>query len=526
MIGEPLSVLVIDDDEIDRERVRRSMRAMSPAPHTREVDTIADAEAALRSATIDCVILDYQLREGVCSEFLPRLQALAPHAAFIVMTGQGDEDVAVELMKAGASDYLSKDVDPERVRQAIRYAVSLRRAAEQAAAADSRRRQYAARQGRFVDRAPELVAARSLDDLAKHGVLLAVELFDARQACITLRDSERVIVDQCGAATEGVSLQSWATNTLESGGDFASETPLAVLSLRGRDGLQRGWIALHGGDNGLEPAHDHLLRQLAVLIAICADNLLLSAARERAIRARDDVMAVVTHDLRAPLNNVRLGTSLLRETTQSSAHSVLDRVERNVTHMAHLVDDLVDMVRLESGKLELNLERETAADLLHTAAALVADQARAQRIELVIQPCDRALTVSADRDRVLQVLANLLSNALKFTPADGRIELEAHEHDGRVRFGVSDTGCGIPASEASRIFVRFWQSDPKRRRGLGLGLHIAKGVIQAHGGDLWFESQEGSGSRFYFTLSKCAPRATQTGSSVDDTSVRNVRGQA
>jgi signal transduction histidine kinase len=189
---------------------------------------------------------------------------------------------------------------------------------------------------------------------------------------------------------------------------------------------------------------------------------------------------------------------------------VIVRVERNVALMACLVDDLVDMVRIESGGVELRRQREPVGELLQAARDLILTQALAAEQQVDVTPASSALFVRADRERVLQVLANLLGNAVKFSPAKGRITLAAAEQASAVRFEVRDSGRGIGKDEGDKVFARFWRSDPKRRRGLGLGLYIAKGLVQAHGGALWYESEEGQGTRFFFTLPRAGAEAQPT----------------
>jgi signal transduction histidine kinase len=251
------------------------------------------------------------------------------------------------------------------------------------------------------------------------------------------------------------------------------------------------------GDRNLQ---EQLLCQLGVLVALSIDNLLLYDATSRAVRARDDIMAVVSHDLRTPLNNVRLGAGLLRDIADDKAATIIERVERSVNLMTRLVDDLVDMVRIESGVIELHPVRESAAELLEAARDLVQAQASAAQQKLEVLPGATGLFVRADRERVLQVLTNLVGNAVKFTAPGGRITLGASEQGMVVRFEISDSGRGIASEEGDKVFARFWQSDPKRRSGLGLGLYIAKGLVVAHGGSLWYESEPGQGTRFFFTL--------------------------
>ncbi|HEX2676288.1 MAG TPA: response regulator, partial [Polyangiales bacterium] len=186
--AQALRLLIVDDEELDRQAVVRAVRGLVPAPTFLEARSISEAERRLAEGTFDCVVLDYRLPEGPCTEFLAGMQARAPGTAFVVLTGQGDESIAVELMKAGAADYLSKEnFDPTRVRHAVKYAVALHRAEEQAAEAEARRRHYAQRLQRFVEHAPALVAARSLQELAHATADVALEVLEAREAYVVLR---------------------------------------------------------------------------------------------------------------------------------------------------------------------------------------------------------------------------------------------------------------------------------------------------------------------------------------------------
>jgi signal transduction histidine kinase len=505
-------VLLVDDDEVDREAVRRALHGRALPAVIEEAASIREAEDRLGGAEFDCVILDYLLPEGPCSTFLPGLLARS-RAGFVILTGQGDEQVAVELMKAGVADYLSKDgLDPARLRRAVRYAVSLRRAEQAAGEARAERERHADQLRRFVEGAPSVVRARSLQELASSAAQLTRSLFDAGAVLVSLRHEDSEVRAIEGA--ESSSLAAWAA---EQGERSAGPEPRAAgqrisSALTSREGRRSGTLAVERA----RPIHADeipVLDQVSVLVSVCADNLLLYETAAKAVRARDDVLAAVSHDLRTPLNNLRLGASLLSDSAAPDTVKVVQHIERSVAHMTRLVDDLVDMVRIEGKTLDLAATREESVQgLLSSAGQLIQPQAEAQGLRLVVEPAPRGLSVRADRHRALQVLSNLLGNAVKFTPEGGQITLRAGPEGDFVRFEVADTGVGIPESEGERIFSRFWRSDPRKRRGLGLGLYIAKGLVVAHGGRLWFESESGAGSRFYFTLPRAAPGSGQSGS--------------
>lgn len=497
-----LRVLVVDDDDLDREAVRRALTARAGTATVEEASGIAEAETVMDRAELDCVILDYLLPEGPLPSFLPGLMSRAKTAAFIVLTGRGDEQIAVDLMKSGVSDYLSKDgLEPARLRRAVRYAVSLRRAEVATSEAQAERQRDTDQLRRIVEGAPGLVGARTLHDLAQATSTLTAVVLEAEETFVTLSHKDGNIESAHGGMDARL-LAAWARGSQPADADlkYRLSGDRLMATLRSRDGEHRGFIAARLRTDTPRTSQAHVIDQIGVLVAVCSDNILLYEAAAKAIRARDDILAVVSHDLRTPLNNVRLGASLLRDLVGESSRVIVGRIDRSIAHMMHLVDDLVDMVRVDGGNFDLVLGPESVAELLLAARQMLAPQAEAQRIALVTRPVAPGLAVQADRHRALQILSNLLGNALKFTPEGGRVTLGAEADGPQVRFEVQDSGVGISEAEGQQIFERFWRSDPKNRRGLGLGLYIAKGLVNAHGGRLWFESRPGEGSRFFFTL--------------------------
>jgi signal transduction histidine kinase len=224
-----------------------------------------------------------------------------------------------------------------------------------------------------------------------------------------------------------------------------------------------------------------------------------TAAARKAAGARDELLAIVSHDLRNPLATVAMGTHLLDETMPGPhVRKHLAAIGNAVGRMQHLIEELLDVASLDNGTLELHPEPCDAAELLDSALSLFQARALEAHLELVVEPCAN-LTVCADRERVSQVLSNLVGNALKFTPAHGRITLSARPCDGHVRFAVRDTGCGIAGDHLPHLFERYWQGRP-RRGSLGLGLYICRQLIEAHRGRLEVTSRPTEGSTFSFTL--------------------------
>src|SRR6266513_1584691 len=182
--------------------------------------------------------------------------------------------------------------------------------------------------------------------------------------------------------------------------------------------------------------------------------------------------------------------------TPERRESTLAISTRAVQRMNRLIGDLLDIVRLETGHLSLKLGRSDVNRLLTETIDAFEARASEQGISLVITPAPTGTVVQADEERVLQLIDNLVGNALKFTPSGGRVSIGGYVGDSELRVAVADTGPGIPEEQRSRLFDRFWQARGADRRGLGLGLAIAKGIAEAHGGRLWVDSTVGEGSTF------------------------------
>ncbi len=230
------------------------------------------------------------------------------------------------------------------------------------------------------------------------------------------------------------------------------------------------------------------------------------AELERAAREmRDEMMAMVAHDLRTPLSVIGMGVAAIDRAAppDPNGEALRKRAEtllRTVRQMSVMVSDLVDTAALDAGKLSVTPRPEPSKALLGETVSLFLIEAEQRSVRLSAEAYDGALWVLADHDRVLRVLSNLTSNALKFTPRGGSITLGAEPADGFVRFTVHDTGRGMGEAERSQVFERFYRAPTSEGGGTGLGLHIAKAIVEAHGGTIRVESAEARGSTFSFTL--------------------------
>jgi PAS domain S-box-containing protein len=233
--------------------------------------------------------------------------------------------------------------------------------------------------------------------------------------------------------------------------------------------------------------------------------------RKQIERLKREFVAMVSHDLRTPLTSIQGFLSLLDagaygELTDSGLES-LDLVSASISRLMRLINDLLDAERLESGKLELQLASVSVLDILEQSGAAVENYAQKQGVKILLEPDESAteLKITADGDRLIQVLVNLVSNAIKFSPSGSRIRLCYQNLEEQVEIKVIDEGRGIPAEFLNSIFERFRQvkkSDAKNRQGTGLGLSIARAIVEKHGGTIGVTSQEGKGSTFWFRIPK------------------------
>jgi signal transduction histidine kinase len=246
----------------------------------------------------------------------------------------------------------------------------------------------------------------------------------------------------------------------------------------------------------------HFAEALAHRAALAIENARLHRKAEQAVRARDDVLAIVAHDLRSPLGAILLQADALRRDMRKPAEAL----QRAANRMSRLIQDLLDVTRMEAGRLSIEQARiparQVASDSIEAHKAIAA----ARSIELGLNLGQDLPEVWADRERLLQVLENLIGNALKFTQPGGRIIIGAEPSDGQVLFSVADTGAGIAPDHLAHLFDRFWRARSTERQSAGLGLSIAKGIVEAHGGRIWVESTLGRGSTFSFTIPAAPPR--------------------
>lgn len=531
-------ILIVEDDRADRIALVRTLRKLERGPASFDLEiveagTLAEASRALEDGNWRWIICDHRLPDGDGGDLLELAREHDPYVAFIVLTGQGDESLAAELMKRGARDYIPKGgLTPDRLRTSMRAAAAL---ADAEQIADK-----AAAGHRFLAEAGEsLVGAIELGDVIEAATRtcvkgwadfclldLEIDAGDFRRVGFAHSDPERDAAyrEPVLAAAENADLASAFTDGgegepvavdddwLRRMGGGRSDGPLRELCpgyaltapLRAR-GRVLGYLTfLREEAQPFGDVERPILRRYANKVALALDNARLYGELQESIGARERILAVVAHDLRNPLSAITGAAYnlLAMELPAPAKRRQIELIGSAADRMTRLVEDLLDVAHLEEGALSVSPERQEAADVVEGAVSILASKTEERGITIDVDMPPDCPPLHVDPGRGSQILSNLLDNAIRFTPEGGTVKVRvAPEGSGLVRFEVLDQGPGIPEEELPLLFRRFWQSPSRPRRGrAGLGLSIARGLVELHGGAIGAESVAEGGTRFWFTL--------------------------
>ncbi len=434
---EACRILIVDDSPEDREVYRRLLQ--TDRDHRYEffnADTGEQGLARAREVRPHCVLLDYRLPDLDGLSFLSQLNRAdgARSIALIVLTGQGNEAVAVEAMKNGAQDYLLKSAitAPTLVR-------SVQNAIEKAT---------------LLDRIHQRT-----EELARANAELQHEIEQRRRAEAALQQTYEELEQLVGARTAE-----------------------------------------------LERANRELSVEIAERRRVEEERAQLLIREQQANRLKDEFLATVSHELRTPLNAVLGWTRVLRSTNASPVlHArALQSIERNAQAQARLIEDLLEVSRIVTGKLRLKVRTIDLAQVVDAAVDVVKPAAEAKEIRVEREIAVRPWMAVGDPDRLQQIVWNLVSNAVKFTPRQGTVRVALRREQGWDHVVVSDTGKGIDPAFLPHVFAPFRQADASTTRdqgGLGLGLAIVRQLAELHGGSVTAESAgANAGSTFTVTL--------------------------
>ena len=530
----PLRVLVIDDDEVDRMMVRRALNSADRTIQIEESEDAATALKSLKAATFDCVILDYRLPGTDGLALLKQIRALDITVPVIMMTGQGDERLAVEIMKAGATDYLSKSgISSDNLLLSVRNAIRVQRAEQELA-----ERNHHALLGAEIGVA--LTSSDSLQRKLQRCTEAIVHHFDAAFARIwTLNDTTQILELQAsaglythldgghshvpvGALKIGLIAQSrepHLSNDVMSDAliDQAWATQEGMLAFAGYPLIVQekvvGVVAIFARHT-LSVSILKTLASVADELAIAIQQAMVALENERlyqqaqdAIQIRDVFLSVASHELKTPLTSLMSNVQLFvhRATRENNLNErdsrTLNIILTQATRLNKLIGALLDISRLENGNLSIQPE---ALDLANLVRRLV-DERQITLDRHVVEFADYPdpLILFGDELRLEQVIQNLIQNAIKYSPKGGVVQVKVGMEEKSAYITVTDHGMGIPQEALPHLFDRFYRASNVNEGnivGMGLGLSVVKEIVALHGGTIEVSSTEGVGSTFTVKL--------------------------
>lgn len=536
-MDEQLGILLIDDDTVDRMAVRRTLRAAGLDVALAEVSDHAGALRALAEREFDCILLDYRLPDIDGLGVLRDLRERGITAPVVMLTGQGDEQLAVEIMKAGALDYLTKGaLTPEYLAQSVRNAIRIHRAERAASRALS---DSIARLRLLAEASQQLASSLDTPTIVEHLSQLIVPAL-ADWCAIDLRDADGAMerLAAYGDPTPAASADLEAYWPLDADADHGVPEALRAGRVRvypeallDAPDLRARWDALGltaalaiplsvrertlGGIT-LVMAHSRrtydaatlvLAGELAQRAAIALDNSYLFHQAQEAIRVRDEFLAVASHEFKNPLTTL-LGNAQLLERRLQRAENASDRDRRSVTAMVaqaerltRMVSSLLDVSRLQSGRFALQWQEVEVRELLRRLVDEIGPTLTNHK--LLYRADAEPLVISGDDLRLYEVFQNLLQNAIKYSPEGGPITIEAARSRSWATVAVRDEGIGIPQDSLPHLGRRYYRATnayEQRLGGVGLGLYVVNQIIALHGGSIEVTSREGEGSTFTVRL--------------------------
>jgi signal transduction histidine kinase/DNA-binding response OmpR family regulator len=530
------AVLVVDD----RPEQRLSLSAVLGEIGVEVVEAASGRDALrwLLKREFALILLDVNMpdMDGFETAELIRQRQSSKHTPIIFVTAYGDEERAARGYSLGAVDYIMAPVDPAILRAKVGVFLELFRKTDQVSRHAESLQRHAKQLRRLAEAAIAIHAATSLEELLKTAADAAGSIVGAQQVAVQVDAPAGKVGDplrsgeaRCSVRRpEHTALVSLGRSALSQGmhrpirllreelarhprfGELArdGELPLhgwLAAPLSSRDGMPLGWIQLsekRGGD--FDPEDEIILVQLAQMVSIAAENTLLNQAQE-ANRLKDQFLATLSHELRTPLQAILTWSRVLRDAPndRNTQARGLEVIERSARSQTRLIEDLLDVSRIISGKLVLEMAPTPLRQVVDAAVEDARPAALEKEITIVVDHSGDP-AIDGDATRLRQVMGNLFSNAIKFTPAGGRVEVVVSSDGSVATIAMTDTGRGIDPAFLPQLFERFRQADSSTTRhhgGLGIGLSVVRSLVELHGGSVSAESEgDGKGATFSVRL--------------------------
>lgn len=480
-------VLVVDDEAVIREGCERVLRREGF-----EVFLACDGREGLALARehageLDVVLLDLKMPGPSGMEVLEELLRLDPSLPVVVITGYATVDSAVEAMKKGAYDFIPKPFTPDQLRIVVQRAYekrSLEREAERL----------------------RLEASRTLRDVAREkGRVMAIIECMADGIVVTDHEGNVALLNPAATALLGTPERERAIGRPVEEVIGIVELREAIREVLGGENrvitqeIQRGEVLLRAHT---APVKDDQGRNMGTVTVLEDLSYVLELDR-----MKGEFLTMVSHELRSPVSAIEqiLGAVLTSERLDPKERHLLGRAKERARGLIDLINKLLEVSRIEAGMAVQRKEPLKVEEVVRKTVELLSEQARAKGIELSLREDSPLPSVLGDPQGLETVFTNLISNAIKYTPRGGRVEVSLGVEGDYIKVSVSDTGIGIPKEDLPRIFDKFYRVPSAETRevvGTGLGLAIVKGIVEAHLGRIAVESEVGKGSTFTVYLPK------------------------
>lgn len=499
-VVKPLNILTVEDDRGDTKLLHRLLRQSAlPISDVKCVERLDTALGFLDKGDFDVVFLDLGLPDSRGIDSVSAVNAKAPDVPIIVLSGLDDAEMGVAAVQKGVEDYFVKgQVDSDLLAHAVRYAIERRQTRK------------------ILDRKQKHLEA--IFDAVPIGMLLVDENLIVRRVNDTIRqmvhkDYSEIInlrlgnalgcinstVDEQGCGYSPACQLCPIGKAVRS--VFESQQPVHKLEIQPTLIVDNEEVTLWLSIN-VELTEIYGQRHVVVAIDDITARKETEEKLKETTEMKSQFISTVSHELRTPLTSTKEGVAIVLdgvagEINEKQKH-FLDLASRNISRLAALINDVLDFQKLDAGKMKLNLQENDVRQVAEEIYETMMLPAKNKDVELFLELDENLPKVTFDRDRIIQVLTNLVSNAIKFTPQAGQVRLSFQQQNDELVIRVSDTGMGIPKEELPKIFKQFYrvQRAGKEIKGTGLGLAIVKKIAILHGGRIEVESELDHGSTF------------------------------
>lgn len=518
MSVSPVKILLVDDDEAKFAIIRNLLKRVETGHFSLDwVETYDEALSLINKGIHDAYLIDYRLGEKSGLDLIREAVAADRSRPMILLTAQGDHNVDIQAMAAGAADYLDKlQLNTPILERSIRYAIEHKKVEQELRTSEEKYRLIADNVSDNIWTTDLLLKYTYISPSIKDILGYQAEEMINMSLMDTLTPDSRdktasVLAEEFEKEKNGRGFERSRIMELEqihkNGSPVWTEVRAAYLrdslnNIAGLLGITRDITDRKRTETELTQYREHLEN---LVESRTLDLLNAKETAESANKAKSEFLANMSHELRTPLNSI-IGFSRLMQMgyDREMYKEHLENIYSSGLHLLKIINDILDLSKIEAGKMQFELTPVNLYDIITSSVSLISLQAKNKKISIQVEyEKDSVIQIIGDEKRIQQVFLNLLSNAVKFTNEYGHIIIQAGIVNNSAEINVIDNGIGIPEEQLDYIFGQFNQADSginRKNQGTGLGLAIAKKIIAAHGGSISVASKQGMGSKFTVTL--------------------------